>query len=52
MSKGKSIDFLTQEILRELNAATSKTKIRKICWGLVETKSFLERIREQAQNIE
>jgi len=50
--KGKAIDFLTQEILRELNAASSKTKIKRISWWLVETKSFLERIREQAQNIE
>lgn len=52
VSKGKKLDFLTQEILRELNAASSKTKAKRISWWLVETKTFLERIREQAQNIE
>lgn len=50
--KGKAIDFLTQEILRELNAAASKTKTKNISWQILEAKSFLERIREQAQNIE
>jgi len=50
--KGKAIDFLTQEILRELNAAASKTKSKTISWQVLEAKSFLERIREQAQNVE
>lgn len=50
--KGKAIDFLTQEILRELNAASSKTKLKKVSWWIIEAKSFLERIREQAQNVE
>ncbi len=49
---GKQLDFLTQEILRELNAAASKTKKKKISWWLVETKAYLERIREQVQNVE
>lgn len=49
---GKTIDFFTQEILRELNAASSKSKKKNISWRLVEMKRFLERIREQAQNIE
>jgi len=51
-SKGKAIDFLTQEILRELNAASSKTKKPVLASLIVESKSYLERIREQAQNIE
>lgn len=51
-TKGKSIDFLTQEILRELNAASSKTKKRIPALLIVEGKNYLERIREQAQNIE
>jgi len=50
--KGKSMDFLTQEILRELNAASSKTKNQTIAYLIVEAKSYLERIREQAQNVE
>lgn len=51
-TKGKSIDFLTQEILRELNAAASKTKNKIVASLIVESKNYLERIREQAQNIE
>ncbi|NQT28253.1 MAG: DUF1732 domain-containing protein [Candidatus Omnitrophica bacterium] len=50
--QGKSIDFLTQEILRELNAASSKTKKKNAALLIIEGKSYLERIREQAQNIE
>jgi len=50
--KGKAIDFLTQEILRELNAASSKTKKKRPALLIVEGKNYLERIREQAQNIE
>lgn len=50
--KGKSIDFLTQEILRELNAASSKTKKKLPALLIVEAKNYLERIREQTQNIE
>ena len=50
--KGKSIDFLTQEILRELNAASSKTKKKIPALLIVEAKNYLERIREQTQNIE
>jgi len=50
--QGKPIDFLTQEILRELNAASSKTKKKNPALLIVEGKNYLERIREQAQNIE
>ena len=50
--QGKPIDFLTQEILRELNAASSKTKKKNPALLMVEGKNYLERIREQAQNIE
>jgi len=50
--QGKLIDFLTQEILRELNAASSKTKKKNPALLIVEGKNYLERIREQAQNIE
>ena len=50
--KGKSIDFLTQEILRELNAASSKTRKKASSLLMVEAKNYLERIREQAQNVE
>ena len=50
--KGKAMDFLTQEILRELNSASSKTKRKIVSSLIVESKTYLERIREQAQNIE
>ncbi len=50
--KGKTIDFLTQGILRELNTAASKTKKVKVTAFIVEAKNYSERIREQAQNIE
>lgn len=52
VSKGRSIDFLTQEILRELNSASSKTKNKSIAPLIVESKNYLDRIREQAQNVE
>ena len=52
MLKGKSLEFLGQEILRELNAASSKTKKKNIAGLIVEAKNYLERIREQAQNVE
>jgi uncharacterized protein YicC (UPF0701 family) len=52
LSQGKGIDFLTQEIMRELNAASSKTRNQILGEMLVESKNYLDRIREQAQNIE
>ncbi len=51
-TRGKAVDFLIQEILRELNAASSKTKNKGPALLIVEGKNYLERIREQAQNIE
>lgn len=50
--QGRAVDFLTQEILRELNAASSKTKKKPLALLIIEGKNYLERIKEQAQNIE
>ncbi len=50
--QGRAIDFLTQEILRELSAAASKTKKKNLALLIIEGKNYLERIKEQAQNIE
>ena len=50
--QGRALDFLTQEILRELNAASSKTKKKNLALLIIEGKNYLERIKEQAQNIE
>ena len=49
---GKTLDFLVQEVLRELNASSSKTKKKSLGALIVESKNYLERIREQAQNVE
>lgn len=50
--KGKAVDFLSQELLRELNAAASKTREKNLANLIVEAKTYLGRIREQAQNVE
>ncbi len=50
--QGRAIDFLTQEILRELNTASSKTTDKKFASLIMEAKNYVDRIREQAQNIE
>jgi uncharacterized protein YicC (UPF0701 family) len=52
ITRGKYIDFLTQEILRELNASASKVRNKQAASLIVEAKNYLDRIREQAQNIE
>lgn len=49
---GKRIEFITQEILRELNASLSKVKRAKLASFIIEAKNYTERIRQQAQNIE
>lgn len=50
--QGKAVDFLSQEILRELNTSSSKIKTKTMSGWLLEAKNALERIKEQAQNIE
>jgi len=49
---GRKMDFLLQEINREINTIGSKCNDLKITSLVVEIKSELERIREQARNIE
>lgn len=49
---GKKIDFLLQEMNREVNTMGSKVNDADFRWGVVEAKSCIERIREQIQNIE
>lgn len=49
---GNLLDFLCQEILRELNTITSKSKLSQISVFAVEGKNLLNKIREQVQNIE
>ncbi len=49
---GRSMDFLAQEIFREINTIGSKANDAKILNAVVRFKTELERIREQVQNIE
>jgi uncharacterized protein (TIGR00255 family) len=49
---GRKIEFLVQEMHREVNTIGSKSNDTAIAHSVVELKSELERIREQVQNIE
>jgi uncharacterized protein (TIGR00255 family) len=49
---GRKLDFLIQEIHREVNTASSKANDAEISQRVVEVKSELEKVREQVQNIE
>ena len=48
---GKKINFLLQEINREINTIGSKSPETEVTFNIVEIKSELEKIREQVQNI-
>jgi len=48
---GKRLDFLAQEILREVNTIGSKNTHPEIVYAVVAMKTELEKIREQAQNL-
>ena len=49
---GRSMDFLCQEINRELNTIGSKANDATLAQTVVNAKTELEKIREQVQNIE
>ncbi|MCD8327709.1 MAG: YicC family protein [Ruminococcus sp.] len=49
---GRKLDFLTQEMNREVNTIGSKGQDLEITKIVVELKSEIEKIREQIQNIE
>jgi uncharacterized protein (TIGR00255 family) len=49
---GRKLDFLLQEIGRELNTLGSKSPDAAVAHLVVEAKTELERIREQVQNVE
>jgi uncharacterized protein (TIGR00255 family) len=49
---GKRLDFLAQEILRELNTLGSKARDLQLIREVLEMKSEIEKIREQVQNVE
>ena len=49
---GRKLDFVIQEIGRELNTIGSKSQDAGVAALVIEAKSSLERMREQAQNVE
>lgn len=49
---GKKLDFILQEMNREINTTGSKANNIKISKIVIDVKSELEKIREQIQNIE
>lgn len=49
---GKKLDFICQELNREINTIAAKTSELSISRYIVEVKSEIENIREQVQNIE
>jgi len=49
---GRKMDFLLQEMHREVNTVSAKVNDAEISQRVVEIKAELEKIREQVQNIE
>jgi uncharacterized protein (TIGR00255 family) len=49
---GRRLDFLVQEIGRELNTIGSKSTTAEITTDVVGAKATLEKVREQVQNVE
>ena len=50
-NEGKKLNFLLQEMSREVNTIGSKTDLIEISHLVVQLKDELEKIREQVQNI-
>lgn len=49
---GKSLDFLVQEMHREVNTIGSKAEDLRISQAVLRVKAEVEKVREQVQNIE
>lgn len=49
---GRRLDFLVQEIGRELNTIGSKSPQAELSTAVVDAKAVLEKVREQVQNVE
>ena len=49
---GRTLDFLTQELLREANTVASKSNDQTIARNIVELKGLIDRLKEQVQNVE
>ena len=51
-SAGRKLEFVAQEIGREINTIGSKASDVQISRSVVEVKALLEKIRELVQNVE
>jgi uncharacterized protein (TIGR00255 family) len=51
-SVGRTLEFLLQEVSREIHTVGSKANNLKISHFVIEFKNEIERIREQVQNVE
>ena len=51
-SVGRTMDFLIQEMGREANTLSSKADDLEVSYAALKMKSEIEKIREQAQNVE
>ncbi len=49
---GRKLDFIAQELHREINTIGAKSGLFKISKEVVEVKSRIDKIREQGQNVE
>lgn len=49
---GRRLDFLLQEMAREVNTVGSKSQDASVAHAVVEIKAEIERMREQVQNVE
>ncbi len=48
---GKRLDFLAQEMFREINTISSKANSSQVAHVVVEMKNHVDKIREQCRNI-
>lgn len=49
---GRKLDFIIQEMNREINTISSKSNDTELTQYVIEVKSLIEKLREQIQNIE
>lgn len=49
---GRKLDFIIQEMNREVNTISSKSNDTELTQYVIEVKSLIEKLREQIQNIE
>ena len=51
-AKGKILDFIAQELQREVNTLGAKVQEKNVAYQVVMIKDQIEKIREQVQNVE